>query len=316
MNRPQAYVGSGSPQGWRDCRGWCRWRSVAWSHDRDRPAPAPCDHCRGRSACRADPGRGREPVVDGRHRDRHHVGGGPEGQGPDRRARGPAAGPRRDRRPGRPVRCHLDGELAGPPHPDDAARGAPAGAGRDRAGDARAHPDRARRGPGQRGAGRGHPPRPGHPARGPRPRPGDQGRGAPGRARQGLRRQGAQEPVPTAPGGHRPGTGRRPRSQAAGEGGGRRPGRHPTHVLGDSRGRLQGRFTLDPLTGAMFKKAVLAYAAPKHRAAAGPLGDRKPDPRTPRAARSPSSSSATRPTSSPRPVASTPPSSSSMPSRP
>ena len=46
----------------------------------------------------------------------------------------------------------------------------------------------------------------------------------------------------------------------------------------DSRGRLQGRFTLDPLTGAMLTKAVLAYAAPKHRAATGPLGDRKPTP--------------------------------------
>ena len=83
----------------------------------------------------------------------------------------------------------------------------------------------------------------------------------------------------------------------------------------DSRGRLQGRFTLDPLTGAMFKKAVLAHAAPKHRAAAGPLGRPQTRPPNASAAPSPSSSSATRPTSSPRPVDSTPPSSSSYPSR-
>jgi hypothetical protein len=46
----------------------------------------------------------------------------------------------------------------------------------------------------------------------------------------------------------------------------------------DDRGRLQGRFTLPPLEGAMFKKMVLAVAAPKHRAFQGPLGERKPSP--------------------------------------
>jgi hypothetical protein len=49
-------------------------------------------------------------------------------------------------------------------------------------------------------------------------------------------------------------------------------------VWKDGRGRLQGRFTLDGLTGAIFKKALLAFAAPKHRAAQGPLGERRPTP--------------------------------------
>jgi hypothetical protein len=46
----------------------------------------------------------------------------------------------------------------------------------------------------------------------------------------------------------------------------------------DAQGRLQGRFTLDPLTGAMLKKAVRAFASAKHRAAKGPLGEPKPTP--------------------------------------
>ena len=50
-------------------------------------------------------------------------------------------------------------------------------------------------------------------------------------------------------------------------------------VWEDTHGRLQGRFTLDGLTGAMFKKALYAFAAPKHRAATtGPLGERRPTP--------------------------------------
>jgi hypothetical protein len=43
-------------------------------------------------------------------------------------------------------------------------------------------------------------------------------------------------------------------------------------------GRLQGRFTLDALSGAMFKKALHAFAAPRHRAASGPLDNPKPTP--------------------------------------
>ncbi len=46
----------------------------------------------------------------------------------------------------------------------------------------------------------------------------------------------------------------------------------------DGHGKVHGRFTLDTLTGAALKKALLAFAAPKHRAASGPLGDRKPGP--------------------------------------
>ena len=37
----------------------------------------------------------------------------------------------------------------------------------------------------------------------------------------------------------------------------------------DGHGKVHGRFTLDTLTGAMLKKALLAFAAPKHRAATG-----------------------------------------------
>ena len=40
----------------------------------------------------------------------------------------------------------------------------------------------------------------------------------------------------------------------------------------DGYGQVHGRFTLDTLTGAMFKKALLAFAAPKHRATPGSVG--------------------------------------------
>jgi hypothetical protein len=46
----------------------------------------------------------------------------------------------------------------------------------------------------------------------------------------------------------------------------------------DGHGKVHGRFTLDALTGAMLKKALFALAAPKHRAASGPLGERRPTP--------------------------------------
>ena len=48
----------------------------------------------------------------------------------------------------------------------------------------------------------------------------------------------------------------------------------------DGHGKLHGRFTIDSaLTGAMLKKALYAFAAPKHRAATdGSLGERKPTP--------------------------------------
>src|SRR4029079_3121453 len=46
----------------------------------------------------------------------------------------------------------------------------------------------------------------------------------------------------------------------------------------DGHGKVHGRFTVDTLTGAMLKRALLAFAAPKHRAASGPLGERRPTP--------------------------------------
>ncbi len=46
----------------------------------------------------------------------------------------------------------------------------------------------------------------------------------------------------------------------------------------DSQGRTHGRFTLDGLSGASLKKALFALAAPQHRAASGPLGERRPTP--------------------------------------
>ena len=46
----------------------------------------------------------------------------------------------------------------------------------------------------------------------------------------------------------------------------------------DGHGKVHGRFTLDSLTGAMLKKALFAFAAPKHQASKGPLGERRPTP--------------------------------------
>ncbi len=46
----------------------------------------------------------------------------------------------------------------------------------------------------------------------------------------------------------------------------------------DGHGKVHGRFTLDTLTGAALKKALLAFAAPKHQAASGPSGERRPTP--------------------------------------
>ncbi|HRD63384.1 MAG TPA: DUF222 domain-containing protein, partial [Nocardioides sp.] len=44
----------------------------------------------------------------------------------------------------------------------------------------------------------------------------------------------------------------------------------------DGHGKVHGRFVLDTATGAALRKMVLAIAAPKHQAASGPLGERKP----------------------------------------
>jgi hypothetical protein len=47
----------------------------------------------------------------------------------------------------------------------------------------------------------------------------------------------------------------------------------------DAHGKTHGRFTVDTaVTGAALKKALLAFAAPKHQAAKGPLGERRPTP--------------------------------------
>jgi hypothetical protein len=47
----------------------------------------------------------------------------------------------------------------------------------------------------------------------------------------------------------------------------------------DGQGSVRGRFTLPSVQGAMLKKALLALAAPKHRAAVdGEVGDRTPAP--------------------------------------
>ncbi|HET6938997.1 MAG TPA: DUF222 domain-containing protein, partial [Nocardioides sp.] len=46
----------------------------------------------------------------------------------------------------------------------------------------------------------------------------------------------------------------------------------------DGHGQVHGRFTLDAVTGAMLKNALFAIAAPKHQAAQGPLGERRPTP--------------------------------------
>lgn len=49
-------------------------------------------------------------------------------------------------------------------------------------------------------------------------------------------------------------------------------------IWDDGHGTVHGRFTLDALTGAALKKALLAFAAPKHRATQAPLGERRPTP--------------------------------------
>jgi hypothetical protein len=49
-------------------------------------------------------------------------------------------------------------------------------------------------------------------------------------------------------------------------------------IYDDAHGRVHGKFTVDSLTGAMLKKALLAFAAPRHQASQGPLGERRPTP--------------------------------------
>jgi hypothetical protein len=46
----------------------------------------------------------------------------------------------------------------------------------------------------------------------------------------------------------------------------------------DGHGQTHGRFTVDTVTGAALKKALMAFAAPKHQASKGPLGERRPRP--------------------------------------
>jgi hypothetical protein len=49
-------------------------------------------------------------------------------------------------------------------------------------------------------------------------------------------------------------------------------------VWTDGHSKVHGRFTLDGVTGAIFRKALFAIAAPKHQASNGPLGERRPTP--------------------------------------
>jgi hypothetical protein len=48
------------------------------------------------------------------------------------------------------------------------------------------------------------------------------------------------------------------------------------YVWDTPTGRVRGKFDLDRYSGACLTKAMFALSAPKHRAAQGPLGDRKP----------------------------------------
>jgi hypothetical protein len=75
----------------------------------------------------------------------------------------------------------------------------------------------------------------------------------------------------------------------------------------DGHGKVHGKFTLDTLTWAMFKKALFAIASPRHQASQGPLGERRPTASV-SGRRSSTTSSVTRPSDSPRPAVSTPPS--------
>ena len=78
-------------------------------------------------------------------------------------------------------------------------------------------------------------------------------------------------------------------------------------VWEDGHGRLHGNFILDSLSGAMLKKHLFALAAPKHRAAKGPLGERRPTPERLGQALA-ELIQRYRPRPCPRPAASTPPS--------
>ena len=46
----------------------------------------------------------------------------------------------------------------------------------------------------------------------------------------------------------------------------------------DGHGKVHGKFSIDSLTGAMFKKALFAIASPKHQASKGPLQGPRPTP--------------------------------------
>jgi hypothetical protein len=49
-------------------------------------------------------------------------------------------------------------------------------------------------------------------------------------------------------------------------------------IWDDGHGRVHGTFTVDTLTGAALKKALMAIASTRHQAAQGPLGERRPTP--------------------------------------
>ena len=68
-------------------------------------------------------------------------------------------------------------------------------------------------------------------------------------------------------------------AKLSGEGGAQRRRGHPAHDLGGPPRPGSGQLHARPLTGAMFKKQLFARSAPEHRAASGPLGERKATPK-------------------------------------
>ena len=144
----------------------------------------------------------------------------------------------------------------------------------------RADPRRARRRAAARRAGRGDPPRDRRAARRPRPRPGRPGRDPPDRAKpptttpRPSRSSAAgcsRSSTPTPPTPTRPNSSNARSATAAAA--------TRLTMWDDGHGKTHGRFTLDTaLTGAALKKALYAFAAPKHQATQGPLGGRRPTP--------------------------------------
>ncbi len=143
----------------------------------------------------------------------------------------------------------------------------------------RRHPGCARRGADPRRAGRGHPPRPDRAPRRPRPRHhptrpsstcSQLAADHDAKALKQLGRHILEVASPDAADAHEAKLLEREERDAAAA--------TRLTMWDDGRGKVHGRFTLDALTGAMLKKALHAYAAPKHRAAKGPARGATADP--------------------------------------